>query len=252
MQPPLLHLPLDYEMRADLRMLAIKLGGDESKMWAAVYFARLWCDWGRNGVEWRALDTPFSGDDHQWDKDTLTHIVEDVCGWRGDKGGLMKAAVASGVMIMQKKGDLWGVCLNEFWRHNAHLDPDYVSIQKRGGHAKAQKFAARQLEEMAGQQSKILQGQLELPPSKAVTPDEQKRAIGLIMRMDRACGLPVRASSLYSNDLVLLAVEVVRRYGSQQIGLVEAYLQKNRENLEVVKVPDRVIAEFDNYYAKAE
>lgn len=256
MQPPCLHLPLDFEMRADLRMLAMKFKAlSLPKVWAVATFARVWSDWGREGVEWRPIDGPFAGDGHDWSKETLTFIIEEMCGWAetGQPAGeLMKACLSAGVMVMVRRGDLWGVMLNEFWRSNAHLDPNFISIQKRGGLVKAAKFQQKQVDEMAGQQTKILQGQLELPVEVAASADEQKRAIGLVMRMDRACGLPVRASSQYTADLVVAAVKVIRRYGSQQVSLVETYLQKNRDNPEVVKVPDRIVVDFDAYYKKAE
>lgn len=254
---PVLHLPLDHELREDFRRLvqALKpIVGEAAKIHASCYFTRLWCDWGRCATEWRYLDMPYAGADHAWAKEPLAHMLEEFCEWKFETGSLIKLAVQSGVILLKQNGDIWGLVLNDFWKFNDHLSPDFKSQQQRGGMAKASKRRQAEAEAMAGQQLAVLeaQGQLKFDQEMKVSEDEQKRAVTFMMRMDRACCVPVRSSSQYSPNLLKQAVIIIRRYTNDQIAIVERYLYKNRGNPEVVKVADRVIAEFDAYFQRAE
>lgn len=140
MQTAVLHLPLDFEMREDIRRLAnrMRVLSSENKLttqeaaapvaMATVYFVRLWSDWGRCGTDWRALKLPFAGDAHEWAKDDITFILEDFCGWKGAAGELVKLCVECGILLLHQRGDLWGLVLNDFWRYNEHLSPDFKSM----------------------------------------------------------------------------------------------------------------------------
>lgn len=252
-----LHLPLDFEMREDVRRLVQKLkptAGDGARQLAAVYFIRLWCDWGRCGVRWRALDQPFQGVAHAWAEEPIAHILQDVCDWKGQAGDLMKLVMEAGIVQAIQDGDLWGLVLNDFWLLNAHFAPDFKTTQQKGGMAKAEKRRQLAAEEMATQQRTILerQGALSFSEEQKTSPEEQKKAIALIVRMDRACGQPVRSSSQYSAALLGMALLIIRTYKPDHITLVERYLVKHRDNHEVVKIPDRVIAGFDELFKRIE
>lgn len=257
MSGPVLHLPLDFEMREDVRRLVQRLKpalGEAAKPMAAAYFVRLWCDWGRAGVQWRSLDVPFQGVEHPWAKEAIAHMLEEFCDWKGATGDLVKIFMETGMVQIFQRGDLYGLVLNGFWELNAHLSPDFKTTQQKGGMAKAEKSRQADAEKMAAQQQLILekQGALALDEALKVSPEEQKRAIAFVMSMDRACGLPVRGSVQYSPELLQTAVRIIRAYKRENIVLVERYLHKHRNNPEVIKIPDRVIENFDEVYRKAE
>lgn len=252
-----LHLPLDFEMRDDVRRLVIRLketAGEFAKPLAATYFVRLWADWGRSGVEWRSLDLPFQGVEHPWEKEAIAHMIEEFCDWRGRTGELLKIFMETGLVQTFQRGDLYGLLLNSFWEFNAHLAPGFKTVQQKGGLAKAEKTRQYEAEKMAAQQQLVLekQGALKLDEALKVSPEEEKRAIAFIMSMDRACGVRVRNSIQYSAPLLQLAVAIIRAYPREKIMLVERYLYKNERNPEVVKIPDLVIQKFDEVYRKSE
>jgi hypothetical protein len=244
-------------MRDDLRRLAQRLRpthGESAKAMASLYFVRLWCDWGRAGVQWRPLDNAFGGHVHRWDKEPIAYILEEFCEWKGETGELVKLWMEVGMLTMVQRGDLWGMTLNDFWTCNVHLSPDYKTTQQRGGLAKAERRRQADVDDMAAQQQRLLEAQGALVFSEAlkVSEEEEKRAIAFLMRMDRACGAPVRHTSEYNGELLTKAVGIIRTYKNESIVMVERYLHKNRDNVEVVKIPNRVVANFDAYFGKAE
>jgi len=247
-----LHLPLDWERAPGLRLFAMRVdssGGNPltGGLLAPLYYIRMWSEWGTAAVEWRPLRTQIAHDyqTHAWDKEDLTFLIEQYCGWKGGDGKLVMAAIEAGVIKIEKRGDLSGLVLSDFWRLNEHLSPDYKTIQQKGGMAK---FAKRQVDEvqvMAAQQDRIMeaQGRFWLPEA-AATGDERKAALALVMRLDRACGRSVRISSDYDEALLNRALETVRKFTTDDIGQVEQYIFENRETPSVVKEPDRILMAF--------
>ena len=118
-------------------------------------------------------------------------------------------------------------------------------MQQKGGMAK---YARRQVEEvqvMAAQQDRIMQaqGNLWLPEATA-TAEERKASLALVMRLDRACGRPVRVSSDYGESLLNLALESVRKFTPDDIAMVEQFIFENRDTPSVVKDPERLLMQF--------
>ena len=261
-----LHLPVDFEMREDVRKLvhvlahavpadssefAVAAAQDQAKR-AALFFVRIWTDWARAGVEWRPLESSWPEKEVDWTREPLTHIIESYCGWDGPLGEMMRRCVMAGVLELKRHGELLGVVARDFWRYNEHLSPGYRTMQSRGGRAKAAAAADRQLEVAAGQQVRMLPLDFTAKAGDVKpTEEEQRRAVGLIMRVDRACGHVMRATSEYSQEMVGCAIAVIRQHDAAAVTAVERYLHRHRENPAVVKVTEQIIGRFDEYLREA-
>jgi plasmid stability protein len=242
-----LHLPLDWERAPEIRLFAMRLASSHCEGMAPLYYVRMWSEWGIAAVEWRPLRIQIAHDyqTHAWDREDLTFLIEQYCGWKGGDGKLVVAAIEAGVLRIERRGDLSGLVLSNFWRLNEHLSPDYKTIQQKGGLAKFAKRQSDELQVMAAQQERIMeaQGRLWLPEA-AATAEERKAALALVMRLDRACGRSVRCSSEYDEELLNLALETVRKFTQDDIAQVEEFIFENRETPSVVKEPDRILMQF--------
>lgn len=267
-----LHLPLDIELHQGVRRLAMSIYPNSSQStlpsgsrpdrtlveigpdMALTIVVRVWLEWGRSGMEWRPLDQTFAGTEHAWDQESLCQLLETACGSRNVwSGQLIPLLAKCGVLSLKQKGDLWGLELSrEFWEENAHLDPDYQTPQKRGGHAKAAIQEKKKLECMAEQQERILQTALELPEGKERDRDTDRKSISLIMRIYRACQMGIPGTADYTIPLLDVAQDILSRYKEEHILTVEKYLYRHREDVAVVKNPTMILKDFDTIYRAAE
>ena len=257
MTPPLLHLPTDWERKASVVKLGRRMGQSGFAQWAdmaPLYFVRMWTEWASNPEQWRPLVAhvaEVSG--HDWLAEDLTYIIEGACHWEKDApGGLLRCAIESDIYQVEARGEISGLVLTDWWRYNEHLSPDHRSMQSLGGAATRRTTAAKLAKEMAAQQALIWsqQGNLMLT-AQTDSADEQKAALALVIQLDRHCGNPVRTTAGYSEAILHDAVAVVRRHMQPAIDAVLTHLSENRANPAVVKIPERVLENFDDYLAAA-
>ena len=248
----LLYLPLDWERAPELRLFQMRLSAYvikpmEQFTLAPLYYIRLWSEWGTAAVEWRPLRHQLIEDfrSHAWDREDLTFLIEQYCGWKGEVGKLIVCGIDSGVLQVERRGDLHGLVLSNFWRLNEHLSPDHKTMQQKGGLAKYARRQSEEMQVMAAQQDRIMQAQGNLWLTEAAaTPDERKASLALVMRLDRACGRSVRISSDYGESLLNLALETVRKFTAEDVAKVEQFIFDHRENPSVVKDPERLLMQF--------
>lgn len=250
---PLLHLPLDFERREDVRRFRRLLGNPDPDM-ALNVAVLLWLDWGRAGVEFRPLKfAPKPTGTYPWKDDDLTFVIEDFCGATSDPGFLITKAIEATLLRTEQRGVGWGLVLNDFWRYNSHLSPTHKTIQQRGNIAKNARREAKELASAAEKQSQLLQDQTIFAMDIVANPEETKNSIALVMRLDRACGKPLRATSEYLAQKALMtdALKVVRKYSNDDINRVTEYVIANRENPRLVKLTERLLEKFGELLGKA-
>ncbi len=252
-----LHIPFDFDRRDVTRLFVRKLqalGLSQPEALLCAY--QVWTEWATASAEWRPLKLTMGDNpsDYLWGRDDLTHIIEGYCvGYKGEPGGLILAALESGFILIEQRSDVKGLVLAGFWNINVHLDPQYKTIQQRGGVARAQKQLHAESLKLGAQQSSLIteQTSLALEGNKPAK-EEEKNLCALIIRLDRICGKPMRLSRDYSETLIRDALDVTRRFTHDQIRVVETYLLASRENPEVVKDPARILAEFPQHLKNAE
>lgn len=251
----MLHLPIDWERKAPVVRLGLRLAQfAESAPLAPLFFVRMWAEWASNPEEWRPLCAhvaEVSG--HDWKREDLTYIIESACRWPADRAGrLLTAAIEAGVYEIRAHGEISGLVLADWWRCNEHLSPDFKTMQQRGGAATRMTTALRQANQMAEQQALIWQQQGNLMlTAQSESKDEQRAALALVIQLDRHCGNAVRITSGYSEEILRDAVAVVRAHMQPAIDTVLVWLSENRENPEVVKKPEQVLQTFDECLALA-
>ena len=251
---PLLHLPLDFERREDVRRLGRALGNQEMALNIALL---IWLDWGRAGVEFRLLKFAPKQSGYPWKDDDLTFVIEDLfCGDGKGRvpGAIITKAIEATLLRTEQRGAVWGLVLNDFWRFNSHLSPSHRTIQQKGAIAKHSRKEARDLELAAAKQIELIRSQGHLVFESAVADaDETKRSIALVMRFDRACDKPLRGTSDYTEQTSLMAtaLRVIRAHSNDDINRVCEYVIANRENPRLVKLPERLLEKFDDLLRKA-
>jgi len=262
---PALHFPIDFERREDARRFCRAIG-DADK--ALAYLFRMWVDWATTGVDYRELrDLPARAEGELpeatmivWNECELTFIIEDFCGWTGKPGELLGNALAAGVLRLERRGmdgfGTEGLVLNNFWQFNSHLSPHHKTMQQKGAIARNARRTAKEIEVEAAHQVDVIKGrgkQFALPLDVQATPDETKKAVALIMMIDRACGKPLRKSSEYTQNeqLMINALNVVRGVPREDIEKVYEYVIANRDNPRLGKIPGRIIEHFGEHLGKA-
>lgn len=247
----ILNFPSDLERletsRRFIRKLQVITEGKMTTADALLCVYQTWAEWSTAASEWRCLRAAnVDISDIDWVKEELTHTIESFCaGFKGNPGDLIRAAVESNFMTVEERGNLKGLVLTGFWALNQHLDPNFKTQHQKGGLARAER---RRLVALAsqGKQTRVLQetqGNLVFGEN-APTTEEQDQAYTLIIRIDRACGKAVRLTRDYTPSLMQRALEIIRAFKDADFLAVESYLNENRENPAVVKVPDQVIERF--------
>lgn len=257
---PLLHLPVDFELRDDVRTLGRLLVADERDdrrraAFVSAFLLRLWLEWARAGVEWRPLaagDMP--SDAAGWAAENLTHLIESAVGWHGESGRFVHLCIVGGTLRFDRKAELGGLTLVDFALYNPHLLPGFVSAQQKGGFAKAERARLRESLEAAAQQQKLIEARTGPDLFAAdVDPAERRRALALIMTLDGACGRPLRSTADYESDAGLLrdAVAALRRSTSDDLLLLQRYLVRRRFMPDAAPDAGPVIRGFDDFLRKA-
>lgn len=258
MKLPLVHLPLDFEQRAEVRTLARIFRQHPERFTdpaaaAAICVLRLWMDWGRVGRDWRPLQ--HGRVDRDWLKENLAHLIAECCQWTGDPGDLMAFLLEAGVLVLTECGDLDGLILTGFSDSNPHLLPGYESLHSKGARIMHEKRRAEEVAALALQQSSVLQqAGFELFPAEAmVTPEEQQKCIALVMGFDGVCARTLRTSAEYVADAALMrdALRVLRGHTWEDIILVQRYIRGQRANPVVVKDTAAILRGFDAHLGKA-
>ena len=248
MSCPLLSLPLDFELCDPVRRLSILLESPDAALTVAF---RLWVDWGRSGKEWRVMDC-HDVHERDWSKETLVRLLE-ASSRRVilKQGELIQQCVAAGLIFVERRGDMDGLVLANFWEHNRHLSPLHKTMQQRGGAAKAKLAQMRDSEGLAIKQVKLLEARqpdLPLVSGQRATAEERKAAVVVIMRLDIACNRPVRITSEYEKSIIA-AVDVVRKHTFADVDLVCRYLIAHDED---AFDPDHVLLAFGDYLCKTQ
>jgi hypothetical protein len=258
---PLLHLPLNFErleyVRRFARLQAVAFVHDLPKQFpvgvghtAVLTVLRMWMDWATAGTDFRPLKLRFdTADSYDWASDDLTYVIEEYCEHDGGPGELIRHALLAGVMKIEFRDNNYGLVLADFWRFNDHLAPDYQTLQQRAAHAKHAKRKARLTE-----QSTLLAVEAQLAFDQSdVTEAEARQIVALVIRVDRACGLPVRPASEFMNQkpLMTAALRVVRNFKSEDIDCVCEYVMANRNNPRLVKLTERLLEKFGELLGKA-
>ncbi len=262
--PPHLKIPLSFERRPDVRLLARRLGSDPvfcggdchngtDAKWiiaaTTVAFA-LWREWATAGEAWRPLAHPYpSQREGGWPREELVFLIESGCGWHLEPGRMIEAAIDAGLLLVQRKGSVDGLALNDFAKFNEHLLPGYVSMHQRGQAASVEAKHRRRDGESARKQRELLESPQSLLDLDAVeaTPEEIETAITLILRIDRACGRAARLSAEYDAAMIEDATRIGRRFTDGQILAALDWLVESRDDPAVVKRTQDILSRFVEY-----
>lgn len=246
----MLCLPTEFDRRDLNRLFARKIQALEHSQAEAILCAyQVWSEWATSSAEWRPLRHRVEDlHSHEWSREDLTHIIESYCvGYHGEPGKLLLAALESGFMSLDRRDGVDGIILTGFWQLNKHLSPDYLTMQQRGGKARAAKHAAAIANKLGAQTAALLDQQGIFLFSGSITKptkEEESQVYALIIRMDRACGKQQRLTRDYTEALTRDALSVVRKFTPDDILAVETFIVENRENPAVVKDADRIISSF--------
>lgn len=236
-------LPLNFDRRPDVVLMTRAAAGH--------YPFLVWLEWANAREFWRPLQAEDPGS-VDWALEDLTYVIESFVKWDGDPGGLMRIAVDSGLLQFEERGGRWGLVLADFARHNRHLDPYAGSVQSKGGRARGLR-RQRELADRDARKKLQLQdlhareGDLFLPEGRSR--QQQQEAYALILRLDRACGLPTRAE--WPEQMVSDAVRALGQSSEAEVLALLDYLVAHRDDPAVVKRPDRILANWETAAALA-
>jgi hypothetical protein len=238
------HFPLDFELREEVRRLDFRLQvGDGDPV---LILFRLWTDYGRSRTDWRPISRAWA-ESYDWSKCDLSGLLESYLGWPR-RGELVPLLINAKVLVLEQRGDVWGLALPSFAQLNPQLLPGYRSIQQKGREALTLKLRNERLEKAADQQVALFETQGSLVfEERTVTTEVRKKAVALIMKLDAACGKHMRTVKQYEEDraTVTLAVEIVRQKMSAEIDQVIRFIHAQREDPTVPKDTGLILRDFD-------
>jgi hypothetical protein len=255
----LLHIPLDFDRRETLRLLARKFSltvdTPTATERALVYGLRIWMEWGASGKQLRPLTQKYQGDPttHPWSRENITFVLEDAARWAGNSGDLISELLAVGFLIVADHGDgKASLTLEGFWALNEHLSPDYKTLQQRGGLARTKTRELEKLSALATERRKIFDTQGFLPfGSEKPTESEQEASYALFMRLHRECGLELPKAEDFTEDNMSKALAVIRRFTPPEMATVEQWIVDHVGDVDFVKSPTRILETFATYLSAA-
>jgi hypothetical protein len=165
-----------------------------------------------------------------------------------DLDALMKAALDSGLLVMEDSAGLAGIACPLFNQWNPHLLPGFLSIQKKGQIASAEARRRKDDPVVARQQLGLLQTQkvLDLGElSSDTTEPEIETAIAIIMQIDRAGLLAVRKTGDYQTWMIAAAVRMTRERSPKDIARLLEFLIEARQDPTVPKGAENVLNHLD-------
>lgn len=257
--PQLLHIPMDFDRRETLRLLARKLSlfvdTPTATERAFVYGIRIWMEWGATGKQLRPLQQKYHGVpvDHAWDRENITFVLEDAARYPGEAGALVRELINVGFLIVSDHGEgRASLTLEGFWQYNEHLSPEFKTLQQRGGAARSAKREIDKLATAAGERRKIFESQGFLPfGSEKPSEMEQEACYALFMRLHRECGLDLPKTEDFTESAMGLALGVIRKFTPDEISNVEQYIVDHAAETDFVKKPVRILETFYTYMDRA-
>lgn len=254
-----LHLPLDFDRRETIRLLARKFSLTEATptAWdrALVYGIRIWMEWGATGKQLRPLVQKYQGDPatHPWDRENVAFVLEDAARYVGDAGNLIRDLLAAGFLIVADHGEgKASLTLEGFWQLNEHLSPEYRTLQQRGADARNRMRELEKLSTLATERRKIFDSQGFLPfGEEKPTEAEQEASYALFMRVHRECGLELPNAADFTTSNMSLALGVIRRFTPPEMATVEQWIIDHAGDTDFVKTPARILENFGTYLDKA-
>lgn len=255
----LLHLPLDFDRRETIRLLARKFSllVDTPTAWdrALVYGIRIWMEWGATGKQLRPLVQKYQGDAaaHPWDRENVAFVIEDAARYVGDSGNLIRELLAVGFLIVADHGDgKASLTLEGFWQLNEHLSPEYKTIQEKGAAARNRNRELEKMSVLAGERRKIFDSQGFLPfGSEKPSEPEQEACYALFMRLHRECGLELPKAEEFTEDNMTKALNVIRKFTPPEMATVEQWVIDHAGDVDFVKNPVRIMETFAGYLERA-
>jgi hypothetical protein len=168
------HFPLDFELREEVRRLDSRLQvGDGDPV---LILFRLWTDYGRSRTDWRPTSRSWQ-EGYDWSSCDLSGVLESYLRWPR-RGELVPLLIDAKVLVLEQRGDVWGLALSNFAQLNPHLLPGYRSIQQKGREALTLKLRNERLERAADQQVALFETQGSLVfDERTVTPEERRRRL---------------------------------------------------------------------------
>lgn len=241
-----LHIPVDYELTDGVRLLAAVFGAEK----AALYVLRLWIDCARQAKAWRPLaglaaDKPPGR--VMWEAEALSGLIESACGFEGSRGELMTEFLAAGVIALEYKEDRVGITVPDFIELNAHLLPGFLTLQAKGGRAKAAKQKIADVTAAAGKTRQLLDLKEVLLFDESVPTKDQEDALALVMGIDSACGRQLRNASQYQGQQALMqeALRRIKRSSREEIEWVLKYLFENHGKAHCPSETEIVLRDFE-------
>jgi hypothetical protein len=205
---------------------------------ADFYVYRMWLDWGREGVAVRKFVSGSSEDD------PLVVNIEQWCDWHGERGALVQACLRCGVLrkdgVDSMPGNS-GLELVGFAIHNAHLAPDFVGRERKGGLAKGLNARLKNIHTFARQQAELMMKTGTAGPLAAADSDLRLRALGLVMGIEGAAGREQRRPQDYPPDLLAAALEAVQRLTPEKISAAILEVAENATNPAFATDPQIII-----------
>lgn len=244
------HLPLDFERRASVRLLGHKLSAPFDVTVAIAL--RIWMDWALSRTEFRPLKHRPQNDTVDWAKEDISYVIETAAYLQPNPGFLLQACLDAGFIRLEQRAETFGLVLDGFWDLNEHLSPDHKSMQQRGGLARHAYRMRDESAKAAEDRKKIFEKQGIFPfGNHETTEKEQELCYALLIRLYRICGLETAPQSSFTEATMVDALFVVRNFTLEQITKIEEWILDNRENPEVVKIPERILSGIGDYAAKA-
>lgn len=255
----MLHIPLDFDRRETLRLLARKFSvtvdTPAASDRALVYALRIWMEWGATGKQLRPLQQKYHGDPatHPWDRENVAFVLEDAARYPGESGKLVRELLATGFLIVADHGEgKASLTLEGFWQLNEHLSPDFKTMQERGALARNAKRELEKLSTLAAERRKIFDAQGFLPfGSEKPTEQEQEASYALFMRLHRECGLDLPKAEDFTEDNMSKALDVIRRFTPPEMATAEQWVIDHAGDVDFIKNPTRILEKFAIYIDQA-
>jgi len=239
-----LTLPLNFGERPCDRLLLALLRDTDATLvlWSAFL---VWKDFGIARDDRREVPE----DPAARQRSSAVAIIEAFCGWRGEPGAFVEAALEAGFFSLVTAGSgVAELVLVDFFPAN-HSGARDISNSKRGGIAKGVNLARKGAEQDTREQLDFFarSGHSLLDTHGKA---ELSAALLFIHQICNVLKRPKPASAEWRATLTLKALEVLNRHGETSRDAAFKWFVANRNSQEIPPRLDLVLNEFDSFVTK--
>jgi hypothetical protein len=243
--PSVICYPYAFLERPEDRSLLFELthaGLSEDQAKLILY--RIWAEFATGGSDRRRLESEDMAAERQ------VRMMEAFCHWSGGPGELVRLAVLSGFLRIDRTDDGVSLICVGFYPINSAWSKDGRSFQRSGGLSRSLTKKKEKVDQDAGKREELWE-RTQADPFPDVAPEVRREALRFAMLLCRAVGFPYPTDGELAAGVMRMAIETVTSCDEAQRRETMLWITGRRKEQDMPTRLDAILREWPSFVAKA-